>query len=179
MDGISFRPLLPEDAGALAAVWSDPEVIRYTGILAPCTSEEIRERIALFRAMDVFLVSWKGQPVGAAGCPPVDRERRRFGFFYQMRRSVWGQGVGTAAARWVLEEMERRYEALTLYADVFRENAASERILRRLDFRQTGEETVKRGEAALHLRHYEKKVGGRTENRGFSVLAPEAGDVVY
>ena len=52
MEQLSFQPLTPEDAGAMAAVWSDPEVIRYTAILSPCTSEEIRRRIEALRPMD-------------------------------------------------------------------------------------------------------------------------------
>lgn len=170
MEQLSFRPLTPEDAGALAAVWSDPEVIRYTAILSPCTSEEIRRRIEALRPMDVFLIRRAGQAVGVAGCPPVDRERRVFGLFYQLRRSAWGQGVGTAAARWVLAHMERRYGApTTIYADVFRENAASVRILRRLGFRLTGEGMAERGGETLHLCRYEKILGGGTAGK-----APES-----
>ncbi len=134
MEQVCYRPLKPEDAPALYALWSDWEVIRYTNVEKSCTLEEVQGRLAALRDHETFAVERQGELIGILGCPAVDRTQGTYGLFYQFRRDCWGRGYATAGVAWLLEYMHSRYGAITLYADVVEENTASVRILQRFGF---------------------------------------------
>ena len=140
---LTLEPLSRAHLPEMSALWADPAVIRYTNIAAPCTAAESADRL------DCLLDCQRGLPSpaifavweeaafrGLAGCPPVDTAAGTYGLFYQLLPSCWGRGLGLAAARAALRQLEKLRPSLVL-ADTVAENAASIRILTRLGFVRT------------------------------------------
>lgn len=140
---LKYEPLEDSHASDLLPIWGDQDVIRYTSIKAPCTIEEIKDRIYILKEWDVFIVRSEGHVIGISGCPAMDREKRQFGIFYQFRKSSWGQGYATKAAGWLLDYMQSQYKECTIWADVIVGNIASEKILKHYGFAVVGEEVSK------------------------------------
>lgn len=140
MEKLIYEPLGIRHANALAAIWSDEAVIRFTNIRKPCTSAEILEKIQIFQAFDTFAVCCGENLIGVIGCPLVNQTKAEYGVFYQFCKSSWGRGYGTRAVEWLLGYMRKKYGNITFSADVAAENVASEKILRRLGFQFVSEE---------------------------------------
>ena len=66
----------------------------------------------------------------------MDTAARTYGLFYQLVPACWGRGLGLAAARAALRQLEQLTPSLVL-ADAAAENTASIRILTRLGFVRT------------------------------------------
>ena len=120
----------------LTAIWSDQDVIKYTNIKEPCTIKEIEKRISIFKNHDVFIIKQNKKTIGVAGCPCIDKQKNEYGFFYQLKKSVWGKGIGSEAALWCVNYMKKKHGTFTLYADVVSQNVASDKILKSLGFKQ-------------------------------------------
>lgn len=141
---LRLEPLSTAHLPGLEALWSDPDVIRYTNIPAPCGPAEAAQRLerlldcqASLPGPTIFAVLGDRGFCGIAGCPPVDAAQSRFGLFYQLLPEVWGQGIGETAARMALDALYRLFPTAAVYADAAAENAASIRILERLGFVRT------------------------------------------
>ena len=133
------RVLLPD----VSALWADTSVIRYTNIAAPCTAAESADRLdSLLNcqrdlpAPAIFAVLEGATFRGLAGCPPVEAFAGIYGLFYQLLPACWGRGLGLAAARAALRQLEQLRPSAVL-ADTVAENTASIRILTRLGFVRT------------------------------------------
>lgn len=118
----------------LQQLWSDPAVIRYTGTPEPYTLEQTRQKLERLQQSDVFVVFQQHRFIGIVGCPCIDTKTLEFGLFYQFRQSVWGRGYATAAVKWMLAFMKKKYIQPVIYADVITQNTASEKILKRFHF---------------------------------------------
>lgn len=136
---LEYEHISKSEAKDLIAIWSDKEVIRYTNIKRPCTLEEIENRILIFKNQDVFIVKNNQKTIGIVGCPCINKEKSEFGLFYQLKRTVWGKGIGSKASKYIINYMKRKYGKLTIYADVVSENIASDKILNTLGFRLISE----------------------------------------
>lgn len=141
---VTLEPLSTAHLPGLERLWSDPAVIRYTSIGEPCDAGAAAHRFYRLRSCQtalsgpvIFAVLRDGRFCGVAGCPPVDAEKGTFGLFYQLQRSVWGQGIGKTAARLALDELYRLAPSAVVYADAAAENTASVRILEHLGFART------------------------------------------
>lgn len=156
MDGLTYEKLDRKHSKDLAAVWSDEEVIRYTNIKEPCTLEEIKERIERLMPFDIYCCFDKGEFIGILGCPPISREKGKYGVFYQLKKAAWGKGHGKQVAAWLIQTMRAQYGNLTFYADVVTLNVASEKILQHLGFKLTFEEkdTFERDGKKMTIHHY-------------------------
>ena len=126
---LTLEPLSRAHLPEVSALWADPAVIRYTNIAAPCTAAASADRL-------VFAVLEGTSFRGLAGCPPVDTAAGTYGLFYQLVPAYWGRGLGLAAARAALRQLEQLTPSLVL-ADAAAENTASIRILTRLGFVRT------------------------------------------
>lgn len=154
MERLSCFPLENASAEELECVWSDADVIRYTGIPKPCTPEQIEARRQKLAQLDAFAVRLDGELIGVVGCPCMEDGMPVYGLFYQFRKSVWGQGYATQAVQWLLDYMGRTYQRPTIIADVLTANVASEKILRHFGFACQMEETILRyGETTLFRRY--------------------------
>ena len=142
---LEYEPLSMAHLEGLSQMWADPAVIRWTNVKSPCSPMESRMRLetllenqqeAPFPTMHTILVD--GQVRGLVGCPGVSWPDQIFGLFYQLQRSVWGQGIGEKSAAWQLAYMKKHYPGGQLLADVVSANLASIRILERLGFSPAG-----------------------------------------
>lgn len=156
MEGLSYFPLEKASVEELKCVWSDVDVIRYTGMPEPCTTEQIEARRQKLAQSDVFAVYLDGAFIGVVGCPCVEEAAAAiYGLFYQFRKSVWGQGFATEAVQWLLDYMSRTHQHSTIIADVLSANTASEKILKQFGFQCQMEETILRyGETMLFRRYF-------------------------
>ena len=156
---IKYLPINEKYAEDLKSVWSDEEVIKYTNIKSPCTLEAIQDRVHRFKSHEVFVVCYKEKAIGVIGCPTINEGKKEFGVFYQFQKAVWGQGLATMAAKWLIHYIEEKYGEVTLYADVVASNVASEKILKSLDFELTGieKEGFERNAIKMDIHNYMKK----------------------
>lgn len=125
-----FREHLPE----LMALWNDPEVIRFTNIKAPCGETAACERIDRFAGEEVYAIFADDTLTGVAGCLRVEDEPECYGLFYQIKKCYWDKGIATAAAGWIIAEMQKKHPNAAFIAEVVEENAASVKILQALGF---------------------------------------------
>ncbi|MBR8643549.1 GNAT family N-acetyltransferase [Streptomyces tuirus] len=139
-DDVRLRDVAEDDLEAFLAYEHDEEAAR-------------RSRFAP-RPRDAFMAHWRERVLGdgtvfvqtvtvdgdVAGNVVAwwDGNRRFIG--YWLGRAYWGRGIGSRALALFLEREKNR----PLYADPFRGNTGSVRLLEKLGFRQTG--TVRHGE---------------------------------
>ena len=154
MNEVQYQPLDICHADGLFDVWSDAEVIKYTNMEPLLTLEEVKSRIERLSEFDSFAVIRDGEVIGLAGCPPVNKDANEYGIFYQFRKSAWGQGNASAAAKWLIAFMREKYGNAIIIADVAVDNVASGKILLSLGFEQLSEELIERHGAKLKVNNY-------------------------
>lgn len=112
-----------------------------------------------FKSHEVFAVCYKEKAIGVIGCPTINEGKKEFGVFYQFQKAVWGQGLATMAAKWLIHYIEEKYGEVTLYADVVIDNVASEKILKSLGFELTSieKEGFERNAIKMDIHNYMKK----------------------
>ena len=135
-----LRSWSPEDAPALLAIYSDPQVTRYIPHVQlrdlAAAEAKVREMTKLEeeKGFTLWAVTFQNELVGVCGF----RQAGEIGFAF--RPDTWGRGYAKEAAaaclRWAEERGLDRAVAWTRPA-----NAASRRVLDRLGFRDTGEKS--------------------------------------
>lgn len=136
---LHYERISREHLDELIELWSDPEVIRFTNIKAPCGESAVCERIDRFAGEEVYTVLADGVPAGVIGCLRVAGGQECYGLFYHIRRLCWEKGIATAAAGWMIAEMKKKHPNAAFVAEVVEENTASVKILRSLGFVQTAQ----------------------------------------
>jgi aminoglycoside 6'-N-acetyltransferase len=146
-DRVVLRRFRPTDAPALSGYRSDPEVARYQGYDG-CTLDEAERLIAKWQAVHPgtpgewfpFGVTLPGQDelLGdcALRCDPDDPRLAELGFSFA--RAHQGKGLASAA---VSAAVSYAFETLTLHrihAVTDERNAAAQRMLARVGFREEG-----------------------------------------
>lgn len=137
-----LRPGWPEDWSELRARIADEGIVRNLAQAPwPYTADSARaflraEQNARCPQLLVTLPTSEGSAlIGCAGLTPGP-DGIELG--YWIARDRWGQGYATEAARAVLT-LARTLGHRRLIANHFADNAASDRVLRKLGFRPTGE----------------------------------------
>jgi RimJ/RimL family protein N-acetyltransferase len=121
---LTLEPSRPEHADVVAALWADPEAMRYMG--GPRDPEKVKAAVRE-GAPDAWVVfeTSSGQYVG--DCFVHDKEGEKE-IVYVIAPAFWGRGYATEAARAVV-----RHLALPrLTAWIHAENAASIRVAEKL-----------------------------------------------
>ena len=145
MPAIVVRRVRRDDAAAIAATMSDPQVAR--GLLQmPHGSEDfwkkrIDEMPAGNSALDLMLVAERGGfVVGNAGLHGVPALRRRHvaGMGIAVAVSAQGQGVGSALMAELLDWADRWAQILRIELTVFTDNAAAIALYRKFGFDHEG-----------------------------------------
>jgi 8-oxo-dGTP diphosphatase len=146
-----LRPLIPEDAEAMHRLVNDWEVTRnlatvpfpYPRALADDWIQSTRHELARGSAYTLAITGREGEHEVLVGTVrlQVDAKERCGHLGYWVGRRFWGHGVATEAAgrvaRWALANLN----VDRLEAGVVTDNPASGAVLRRIGFRQTGEDT--------------------------------------
>ncbi len=143
---LDLRPLVPGDAPALFAIYSDPEVQRYgssppwAGLqVAVDAIERDRKdaedgsalRLGLFRRTDDALL-------GTCTLFQIDEQCRRAEIGYGLARSAWGHGYATEAIMALLAHGFGEMRLNRVEADIDPFNVASARALERQGFVKEG-----------------------------------------
>lgn len=140
MSTLKYQALDDIFAQDLLNIWSDEDVIKYTNIKTPYTLSQTKNKIKNLKDFDVFVVSNEDGVIGIIGCPCINKEKLEFGLFYQFNKSSWGKGYATKATEWLLDFMKKKYNKITIFADVVEDNVASEKILRHFGFKCISQE---------------------------------------
>ncbi|MEI6102247.1 MAG: GNAT family protein, partial [Eubacteriales bacterium] len=84
-----------------------------------------------------FVLLLGDEIIGLAGFPVMEqgiKDGSAWGFYYQIIKKYWGQGLGTEAAKALLAYLFQRYPHAVVYADSVADNLASATILKKLGF---------------------------------------------
>lgn len=135
-----LRKIVPDDAPAILAFWSRPEVIEPTSSEG-WTLETLRQ-FAVANVEGAEVGSWcrygiildgEQTPIGTVGFGSVDLRNKRAEIGYDLAPEHWGTGMMTRAARlliaWAFEAGFNRIEATVMTG-----NRRSERVLEKLGF---------------------------------------------
>lgn len=141
---LRLRELAPDDVAAMHAYDADPAVCRFQpwgpndleatrAYLAGCLADAAatprrRYELALVRKAD-------GALIGNAGLRLLADDEAELG--YTLRRDAWGRGLGTQAARALVQFAFGRLEVRRVRALCDAENAASLRVLEKVGLRRT------------------------------------------
>jgi ribosomal-protein-alanine N-acetyltransferase len=143
---LRLRPVVPPDAGALFAIFSDPAVMRYWST-PPWTRPELAEVMiradeqdaAAGRAVRLAVLRvQEGDLIGTVSLFHLDEGSRRAEIGYALRRSAWGHGYAGEAVAGLVDRAFQGLELNRLEADIDPRNGASARLLDRLGFRREG-----------------------------------------
>jgi ribosomal-protein-alanine N-acetyltransferase len=143
---LGFSHWSEDDLALAMTLWGDPRVSVWIG--GPFTAEEVRARLA--REIEILLTCkvqyWPvfllndGELAGCVGLRPYGDDRQILELGFHFRPQYWGQGLAEEAARAVIAFAFETLALKGLFAGHHPENAASERLLRKLGFRFTHQE---------------------------------------
>lgn len=156
---LRLRPFVSADADALFALHSRAEVLRYWD--APPWSERVRAEcfIAACRAMETDGSGARvaierlsdGAFIGWCGLTRFNPDYRSASLGYCYDDAAWGHGYATEAARALLQWAFDTLDLNRVQAETDTRNAASARVLEKLDFAREGmlrEDCVVNGEVS-------------------------------
>lgn len=143
---LTLRRFTPDDVDHLAALDSDPEVMRYLngGIATPrdvIARDILPGFIASYTPGDPYGVWALIEREGGAffGWASLRPDRERAGeatVGYRLRRAAWGQGYATEAARaLVAAAFHDDHSLQRVTATTYQDNAASRRVMEKLGMR--------------------------------------------
>lgn len=141
-----LRPLEPGDVDDFFAIFSDPEVARYTSRPPLPDLAAARVRVDELSASSGRGQDWtwavcrrdEGRLLGTVALFHFEAEQGRAEIGYVFGRSAWGHGYATEAMGAVLDLAFHTLGLRRLEADADPRNAASLRVLERLGFTREG-----------------------------------------
>ena len=132
---LRFRELGPADLLDLAALYADPEVMRYfEGTRTrQQAAQQIQESRRYYERYDFHLWATLRKPndlfIGRCGLMPQTVEgQSEVEVAYMIARRFWGQGLGTEAARGIAHHGFTRHELARLVSIIHPKNGASIRV---------------------------------------------------
>jgi len=143
---LQLRPLQEEDASALLAIFSNPQVMRYWSSAPWSNLEQARELIAsdrrklplgLHLRLGIILPE-ANRLIGTCSLFNLSRQNRRAEIGYALTPSVWGRGYMQEALTTLLSYAFDNLDLNRLEADIDPRNLASEKSLLRLGFLKEG-----------------------------------------
>jgi [ribosomal protein S5]-alanine N-acetyltransferase len=143
---LGFSSWNEDDLPLAIMLWSDPRVSAFIG--GPFTEEDVSARLHREIEMElsckvqywpVFLLQ-DGELAGCAGLRPYGDDEHILELGFHFRPAYWGRGLAEEAARAVIALAFETLALKALFAGHHPENAASERLLKKLGFRFTHQE---------------------------------------
>jgi len=144
MDDVQLRAWRKEDASALASIANNKKIwlnVR-DRFPHPYTLNDAFEWIrhtALQRPTQNFAIVYNGKIAGSAGVlikEDVYRKSIEVGYF--IGEPYWGKGIATKSVALLLSYIEKQFEVVRVYAEVFEHNKASMRVLEKAGFELEG-----------------------------------------
>jgi ribosomal-protein-alanine N-acetyltransferase len=170
-DRLLLRPLTLQDAEAVFAYTSDPEVMRYLNFEAHRTMEDTRaflrsvtEGYAHGKLVRGIVLRADGRLVGTCGLR-ISREHERGELGYWLHRDCWGRGLVPEAVGAVIRHAFEHERLQRIQARCAAENAASARVMEKAGMTYEGT-----------LRRYERIGGELRDMRFYAILQDEWAD---
>jgi ribosomal-protein-alanine N-acetyltransferase len=134
------------DLDLALTLWGDPKVAEFIG--GPFTAHDISARLRReIETMSTYGVQYwpvfllqNGELAGCAGLRPYGEDAHVLELGFHFRPTYWGRGLAEEAARAVITYAFETLAMKSLFAGHHPENAASERLLKKLGFRWTHQE---------------------------------------
>ncbi|MGD9682443.1 MAG: GNAT family N-acetyltransferase [Candidatus Obscuribacterales bacterium] len=147
---LGFRLWHRSDGELALRLWGDPEVTRLFS-KEPLSAEQVEKRLLTeienqehlgFQYWPVFLKKNSGtdEHAGCCGLKPYRDNTDIFELGFHFRPAYWGKGLASEAARAVIVHAFEKLGASALFAGHHPDNAASEKVLRKLGFAETRSE---------------------------------------
>jgi RimJ/RimL family protein N-acetyltransferase len=145
-----LRPFAPEDEEALFRFLNEPQVRRYLCDDLPVPREMVQEHIALsqrnfreqgFGLFSLFLAEAPGTFIGFTGLGRID-DGEEVEVWYALAPEHWGRGLATEAAQAMLRFGFEQLGLPEIWAGADLDNAASFRVMERLEMTRVGERLV-------------------------------------
>lgn len=162
-DRLLLRPLTEDDAGAVFAWVSDPQVNRYMIYTRHTDVEQTREWLRSIQPDEDnlefgFVRRADGLLIGSGGTRPNGDGTWELG--YNLRRDCWGQGYATEAARAILELAHRERGVKVFTAGHAVDNPASGRVMEKcgMVFDHFGEYSKQDGSEVFPAKYYRLEV---------------------
>ena len=144
-----LRPVVPDDAAELHALWITPGVRRFLwdDVVIPIEQAEkaVAASVALFAQRQFGL--WAARPKGStaicgfAGLWPF-RDEQEFELLFGVAEPLWGQGYAVEMAQAVLAYCYTTLDMTVVRASIDAPNVASARVLDKLGFTAIRRATV-------------------------------------
>lgn len=140
MSDVILRPWKKEDARQLATIANNKSIWNNLrdSIPFPYTLKDAEQWIAHCATQNPvvnFAILFRSGLVGSIGCVPkkdVYRKSMEIGYF--VGEQYWKLGIGTAAVGLLLRYIEKQFDVVRVYAEVYEFNKVSMNVLRRNGF---------------------------------------------
>ena len=135
---LRLRPFSADDLDNLAALDSDPEVMRYLTGGRPTPREEAAENLAAMIAPRGGLATWAwaAEDLACGGFlgwfslrRDPDRDPGEVALGYRVRRAAWGRGLASEGAAALIDEGFQTLAAELVFARTMSVNLASRRVM--------------------------------------------------
>ena len=169
-DRLILRPMTPDDAEAVFAWVSDPEVNRFMPYALYTSVDQAREWLStLDNSSDYdfgFVRKSDGLLIGSGGIGPQGKKYWAFG--YNIRRDCWNCGYTTEAARAMVDFTHTTFGATDFIANHATENPASGRVMEHIGmtFSHYGEYSTFDKTETFPCKYYTLHLGDAGERRG-------------
>jgi len=138
-DRLRLRPVAADDVDHFAALYADPDVMRFIGLRGPLTRDQARERL------DFMLGHWQrhgfgmwtlwlragGEFVGRCGMRYLE-ESPEVELGYTLAKRFWGRGLATEASRAVVRYAFDAIRLRRLVAVADPANVASVNVMKKI-----------------------------------------------
>jgi len=137
---VILREWKRSDAAALARIANNKKVwdnVR-DRLPHPYTKKDAKEWLALVKKQNItttFCVEVDGEMAGSIGFTlkeDVYRKNAEIGYF--IGEEYWGKGVATEAVRQLMNYIQKNFDLVRIYAEVFEYNRASMKVLEKNGF---------------------------------------------
>ena len=138
-----LRPLVPADLDEVAALHSDPMVMRYIDDGRPVPPQVVRERDMTWLTADygpgagywLAVERAVGSAIGWFGLRPVPGQPGDLELGYRLRPASWGRGLATEGARALIAHAFQAAGASQVVATTMAVNSASRRVMEKAGLR--------------------------------------------
>ena len=142
---LTLRPLVPGDLDALAAMYADPEVMRYIGTGGARGRDDAARTIERQRAAYAgrgygewaTVLRESGEVIGLCGLivwPDIDGTEE-LEVAYLLAREAWGRGLGTEVAGAIRDWAVRELGRTRLVSCIYPEHSASIHVAEKIGMR--------------------------------------------
>lgn len=141
---LTIRPLEVADAGAMFAELQDLRIYTFIDERPPESLERLQERYGVLcggappgrgeRWLNwIILNAENDEPLGTLQAT-IDEKTQRASIAYVLLPKMWGRGIASRAAQWLLDRLRDDYDVTEAQVEIHDDNARSLNLARRLGF---------------------------------------------